>query len=169
MALAILKQDLEWLEEGINKYFEGSRPNVPGYPEYANGRYLRQCEFDALVSFGFNAGRGGLLRQKFFQIVQSQKNFELSTVQKEILKEWQANNTALSSNKILDGLIRRRKDEMEIFFRGQYGINPANDARSFVLPTETDLRGITDIGGPVPNKDKYLIPTQKGINTNDIG
>ena len=44
-----------------------------------------------------------------------------------------------------------------------------NNGKSFVLPTETDLRGITDIGGPVPNKDKYLIPTQKGINTDDIG
>ena len=118
MALAILKQDLEWLEEGINKYFEGSRPNVPGYPEYANGRYLRQCEFDALVSFGFNAGRGGLLRQKFFQIVQSQKTSSYRLCKRRYLKNGKQIIPFLSSNKILDGLIRRRKDEMEIFFRG---------------------------------------------------
>ena len=168
MALAILKQDLEWFEEGINKHFEGGRSNVPGYPEYANGRHLRQCEFDALVSFSFNTSRSRLLDTDFFQIVQREKNFELLTVQKDILKEWQGYNKGLRTNQILDGLIRRRKDEVEIFFRGQYGINPANNAKSFVPLTEKDLRGITDIGGPVPNKDKYLIPKQKGINTNDI-
>lgn len=55
-AYDLLKKDLEWVEEGINKNYEG---NIP----------LTQQQFDAMISLGINAGRSGLVNSDVFLIV----------------------------------------------------------------------------------------------------
>ncbi len=171
MALAIFEKDIESLEEGINKGFEGGKPDstyalreLGNAKAYSSGRHLRQCEFDALVSFGFNTSRDRVLNASFFQTVQSHEDFDEPNVQSRILADWQKHT---GGDRILRGLIRRRKDEMEMFFRGQYGINPANIETSFVALTARDLANMPDLGGPVPARETYLIPQKRGGNTDD--
>ena len=88
----LLKSDLNRFELGVCKML----PNVP----------LRQCEFDALVSFSFNLGLG---------------TFQRSTIRQALLRgDKEAAMESLvkyckAGGKILKGLQNRRLDEKRLF------------------------------------------------------
>ena len=89
---ALLKRDLSRFELGVCKML----PNVQ----------LKQCEFDALVSFSFNLGLG---------------TFQRSTIRQALLrKDKEAAMESLvkyckAGGKILKGLQNRRLDERKLF------------------------------------------------------
>ena len=67
---------------------------------------LNQNQFDALVSFTYNCGSGNLLKLT--------KNQSRSS--KEIAEHIEAYNKG-ANNQVLAGLVRRRKEEKELFLR----------------------------------------------------
>ena len=89
---ALLIRDLNRFERGISKML----PNVP----------LRQCEFDALVSFSFNCGLGLFQRSTLRQaLLRGNKTAAMES----LLKYCRA------GGKILRGLQTRRLDEKALF------------------------------------------------------
>jgi lysozyme len=88
----ILKSDLRRFELGIHKML----PNVP----------LRQCEFDALVSFSFNCGLGLFQRSTIRQaLLRGDKKAAMESLVKY----------CRAGGKILRGLQIRRLDEKALF------------------------------------------------------
>ena len=88
----LLKRDLNRFERGILKML----PNVR----------LRQCEFDALVSFSFNLGLGTFQRSTIRQaILRGDKEAAMES----LLKYCRA------GGRVLRGLENRRKDEKAMF------------------------------------------------------
>jgi len=88
----ILKRDLNRFERGILKML----PNVR----------LRQCEFDALVSFSFNLGLGTFQRSTLRQAL---LRGDKETAMESLMKYCRA------GGKVLRGLENRRKDERAMF------------------------------------------------------
>ena len=89
---ALLKRDLSRFELGIHKML----PNVP----------LRQCEFDALVSFCFNLGLGCFQRSTIRQaLLRGDKEAAMESLVKY----------CKAGGKILKGLQNRRLDERKLF------------------------------------------------------
>jgi len=66
---------------------------------------INQHQFDALVSHTYNTGGSEIL---FDLINQSSPN--------EVIKNWMENSYITVDNKILNGLIRRRKAEADLYF-----------------------------------------------------
>ena len=88
----LLKSDLKRFELGIHKML----PNVP----------LRQCEFDALVSFCFNLGLGCFQRSTLRQaLLRGDKKAAMESLVKY----------CKAGGKILKGLQNRRLDEKALF------------------------------------------------------
>ena len=88
----LLKRDLNRFELGVSKML----PNVR----------LRQCEFDALVSFSFNLGLGTFQRSTIRQaLIRGDKEAAMES----LLKYCKA------GGKVLRGLENRRKDEKAMF------------------------------------------------------
>ena len=87
----ILSADLQRFEAGITKLF----PVV-----------LAQGQFDALVSFAFNLGLGGVQRSTLRQKV---LRGEIEEASNEFLK------FTRGGGKILPGLVKRRQDERSLF------------------------------------------------------
>jgi lysozyme len=88
----LLKSDLKRFELGIHKML----PNVP----------LRQCEFDALVSFSFNCGLGLFQRSTLRQaLLRGDKKAAMESLVKY----------CRAGGKILKGLQTRRLDEKALF------------------------------------------------------
>ena len=91
----LLKSDLRGFERGVLKML----PNVP----------LRQCEFDALVSFSFNLGLGTFQRSGVRQaLLRGDKEGAMES----LLKYCKA------GGKIVKGLVTRRNDEKQLFLGG---------------------------------------------------
>ena len=88
----LLKHDLNRFELGVSKML----PNVR----------LKQCEFDALVSFSFNLGLGTFQRST---IRQALMRGDKETAMESLLKYCKA------GGKVLRGLENRRKDEKAMF------------------------------------------------------
>lgn len=88
----ILKRDLNRFELGVSKML----PNVQ----------LKQCEFDALVSFSFNLGLGTFQRST---IRQALLRGDKKTAMESLVKYCKA------GGKILKGLQNRRLDERRLF------------------------------------------------------
>jgi lysozyme len=88
----LLKRDLNRFERGVLKML----PNVR----------LRQCEFDALVSFSFNLGLGTFQRSTIRQaLIRGDKEAAMESLMKY----------CRAGGKILRGLENRRKDERAMF------------------------------------------------------
>ena len=85
-AIKLLKKDLAKFEEKVNKY---------------SGYNWTQNEFDALVSFAYNVGNIDTLTRRG---TRSKK--EISDSFERYVK---------SGGKVLNGLVKRRKDEKELF------------------------------------------------------
>ncbi|WP_420804811.1 lysozyme [Treponema pedis] len=100
------QQDIEWIEDRINKNFDGIVP-------------LSQNEFGALVSLGFNAGRGALVNSKIFCYAEVtdpsyfKNKHDSSVYEKAITNKFREYNNA--NKKYSLGLDKRRIDEAEIF------------------------------------------------------
>ena len=88
-AIKLLKKDLAKFEEKVNKY---------------SGYNWTQNEFDALVSFAYNVGNIDTLTRRG---TRSKK--EISDSFERYVK---------SGGKVLNGLVKRRKDEKELFDGG---------------------------------------------------
>ena len=87
----ILRRDLERFERGVERYCPVK---------------LTQGQFDALVSFSFNLGLGGLQRSTLRQKV-LRGDFEGAA--EEFLKY------TIAGGKVLKGLVSRRNDERALF------------------------------------------------------
>ena len=92
---ALLKRDLSRFESGLSKML----PNVK----------LKQCEFDALISFSFNLGLGCFQRST---IRQALLRGDRETAMESLVKYCKA------GGKILKGLQNRRLDERQLFLHG---------------------------------------------------
>jgi lysozyme len=92
---AILKKDLMRFENGLSKML----PNVK----------LKQCEFDALISFSFNLGLGCFQRSTIRQaLLRGDKEAAMESLVKY----------CKAGGKILKGLQNRRLDERQLFLHG---------------------------------------------------
>lgn len=87
----ILRRDLERFERGVERYCPVK---------------LTQGQFDALVSFSFNLGLGGLQRSTLRQKV---LRGEFESAAEEFLKY------TIAGGKVLKGLVNRRNDERALF------------------------------------------------------
>jgi len=92
---ALLKRDLSRFESGLSKML----PNIK----------LKQCEFDALISFSFNLGLGCFQRST---IRQALLRGDKETAMESLVKYCKA------GGKILKGLQNRRLDERQLFLHG---------------------------------------------------
>ena len=105
------QQDIRWIEDGINKNFDGVAP-------------LLQNEFDALVSLGFNVGRHELVNSEIFDYAEVtdpsyfKNKHDSSAYEKAITNKFREYNNA--NKKYSLGLDKRRIDEAEMFFYGDY-------------------------------------------------
>lgn len=104
-ALELLADDLEWAEDAV---MENIRVE------------LDQCEFDALVSFTFNAG-GGAFQSSTARRRINRGDFEGGM---EALQWWRKGGRPLE---VLPGLVRRRRWEAGVFLFGDYN-GGADDA-----------------------------------------
>lgn len=97
MADALLKEDLAVFEEGVNTL--------------TAGLVLRQCQFDALVSFAYNCGCDALAGSTLLKKIRS------GASEQEIRHEF--SRWDKSGGQVLSGLARRRKAEADMYF-GQH-------------------------------------------------
>jgi lysozyme len=87
-----LRQDVEFAEKEVNRH------NLD----------INQNQFDALVSFVFNVGVGNFARSTLLRKIKSNPNDP--TIRKEF-ERW-----IYAGGKVLNGLVRRRKEEAELYF-----------------------------------------------------
>jgi lysozyme len=67
---------------------------------------LSQNQFDALVDFAFNVGRGNFLKSELLQKLNEGRYSEVD----DELKEWN-----LAGGKVMGGLVKRRQREADLF------------------------------------------------------
>ncbi len=91
-AEAFLRQDVEFAEKEVNKH----------------NLNINQNQFDALVSFVFNLGIGNFARSTLLRKIKSNPNDP--NIRKEF-ERW-----IYAGGKVLNGLVRRRKEEAELYF-----------------------------------------------------
>ncbi len=91
-AEVFLRQDVEFAEKEVNRH------NLD----------INQNQFDALVSFVFNLGVGNFARSTLLRKIKSNPNDP--TIRKEF-ERW-----IYAGGKVLIGLVRRRKEEAELYF-----------------------------------------------------
>jgi lysozyme len=103
-AFALLRQDAQRMVDGVRDCV-----TVP----------LNQNQFDALVSFAFNVGVGGLRRSNLLKVVNAK---DFAHVEPEFLK-WNK-----AGGKVYAGLTRRRKAEAALFLQGATPAKPAKPA-----------------------------------------
>lgn len=87
----ILKMDLKWVEDAINKNVE-----VP----------LKQNQFDALCSFVYNVGAGAFAKSTMLQLINRGQYDEVPTQ----LLRW-----TRAGGKVMAGLVRRRQAEADLW------------------------------------------------------
>ena len=91
-AEVFLRQDVEFAEKEVNKH----------------NLNINQNQFDALVSFVFNLGVGNFARSTLLRKIKSNANDP--TIKKEF-ERW-----IYAGGKVLNGLVRRRKEEADLYF-----------------------------------------------------
>ena len=107
-ALNYLKQDLNVFEKDVTNYVKVT---------------LNQNQFDALVSFSFNCGAGAL---KTSTLLKKLNSSDYNGTANEFLK-WNKSN-----GKVLNGLVRRRQEEKELFLKTNYLSNKTYKGISLV-------------------------------------
>ena len=91
-AESFLRQDVEFAEKEVNRH----------------NLNINQNQFDALVSFVFNLGVGNFARSTLLRKIKSNANDP--TIRKEF-ERW-----VYAGGKVLNGLVRRRKEEADLYF-----------------------------------------------------
>ena len=94
-AEVFLRQDVEFAEKEVNRH----------------NLNINQNQFDALVSFVFNLGVGNFARSTLLRKIKSDPNDP--TIRKEF-ERW-----IYAGGEILNGLVRRRKEESDLYFTKQ--------------------------------------------------
>lgn len=89
----LLRSDIEVAEMAVN-----TRVIVP----------INQCQFDALVSFTFNVGRGNFERSTLLTMINNGPNESQISLE---FKRW-----VYAKKKLLAGLVRRRDEEAKLYF-----------------------------------------------------
>ena len=107
-ALNYLKQDLSIYEKAVTNYVK-----VP----------INQKQFDALVSFSYNCGTGAL---KTSTLLQKLNSNDYNGAANEFLK-WNKSN-----GKVLNGLVKRREEEKQLFLKTNYLSNKTYKGVSLV-------------------------------------
>ena len=87
-----LRQDVGYAEKEVNKY------NLD----------INQNQFDALVSFVFNLGAGNFARSTLLRRIKAHPND--ITIRREFVR-W-----VYAGGKVLQGLVKRRKEEADLYF-----------------------------------------------------
>jgi len=87
-----LRQDVEYAEKEVNKH----------------NLNINQNQFDALVSFVFNLGVGNFARSTLLRRIKAHPND--ITIRREFAR-W-----VYAGGKILPGLVKRRKEEADLYF-----------------------------------------------------
>ena len=87
----LLEQDLAWAESAVNTYIDVA---------------LTQNQFDALVSFTFNIGKQAFYSSTIRKVLNNGR-YDLVPEQ---LARWN-----MAGGKVIQGLIKRRNHEMELF------------------------------------------------------
>lgn len=105
-ALEILAKDVERFEKAIKKYI-----SVP----------LNQNQFDALVSFIFNTGEGGIINTSVQKAINGGDFTSVPTK----LQEW-CKFRVNGVMKINQGLLNRRKSESELFMKKEENTSESN-------------------------------------------
>ena len=90
-----LRQDVGFAEKEVNRH----------------NLNINQNQFDALVSFVFNLGVGNFARSTLLRKIKSNPNDP--TIRKEF-ERW-----IYTGGKVLNGLVRRRKEEADLYFTKQ--------------------------------------------------
>jgi lysozyme len=93
----LLKQDLKTAEDEINKHL------LP----------LKQHQFDSLTSFVFNIGVGAFRRSTLL------KRLRVDVNHPDIVNQF--NRWVYGGGKILKGLVKRRREEANLYITGDYG------------------------------------------------
>lgn len=93
----LLKKDLKTAEDEINRH------SLP----------LKQHQFDAVASFVFNVGIGSFRRSTLL------KRLKMDVNHPDIANQF--NRWVYGGGKILPGLVRRRKEEANLYTTGDYG------------------------------------------------
>lgn len=93
----LLKQDLKTAEDEINKHL------LP----------LKQHQFDSLTSFVFNVGVGSFRRSTLL------KRLKMDVNHPDISNQF--NRWVYGGSKKLPGLVRRRREEANLYITGDYG------------------------------------------------
>jgi len=103
------KEDAErYLDHDMKNIYEKHVVDSVAFP-----LITKQCEFDALVSFVYNVGRGGLhAPNSVDRRLKNGENFH--KVIREELPRWNK-----AGGKVSAGLVRRRKEELELFFSSE--------------------------------------------------
>lgn len=96
-ALRLLRQDAAAAESAVRTYVK---------------RPVRQCEFDALVSFTFNCGAGALAHSTLLQDVK--RDAPAGTIRSDFLR-WDH-----VGGVVWPGLTRRREAEANVYIHGRY-------------------------------------------------
>ena len=94
-AEVFLRQDVEFAEKEVNRH----------------NLNINQNQFDALVSFVFNLGVGNFARSTLLRKIKSDPNDP--TIRKEF-ERW-----IYAGGKVLNGLVKRRKEEADLYFTKQ--------------------------------------------------
>lgn len=92
-AVDMLKSMLKNYEAGVNRYVQ---------------RTLSQNQFDALVSFAYNLGVGALQKSTLL------KKVNINPCDSAIKGEF--NKWVRANGRVLSGLVKRRKEEAELYF-----------------------------------------------------
>ena len=90
-AVAWLKEDIKWAEATVNELVD-----VP----------LTQGQFDALVDFTFNVGRGNLAKSELLAKLNEGRYDEID----DELREWN-----LANGRVMKGLVTRRERAADMF------------------------------------------------------
>ena len=91
-AEVFLRQEVEFAEKEVNRH----------------NLNINQNQFDALVSFVFNLGVGNFARSTLLRKIKSNANDP--TIRREF------NRWIYAGGKALNGLVRRRKEEADLYF-----------------------------------------------------
>ena len=96
---AMLVEDLKIYETPVNKYYVNA------------GVKLSQNQFDALVSLCYNGGAGAITKSLLTLI----KGYAAGRTKMQTIVTWWTTHYIRGDNKILSGLVRRRKEEAILF------------------------------------------------------
>ena len=137
--------DEGFAEELLRQHAEGDAQFVENHTAYLN---LNQNQKDALVSFTYNLGRGGL----------KQLTANGTRTVEEIAAKIPAYNKA--GGKVIQGLVNRRRQEAALFSQGIGEGATEDSATSTPQATQGSIQGLSQGIAQAGQRDQYGIPKE---------